>query len=133
MCANTDPARTVRLFEPERDHSTTRRLSKTSGSHMGIDATRKLNWRELPSAWPELLKMDERVQAVVDRSETIQVEPRERIKPEFLAGRLRTSKKVPRRWIPYQRACGIPRNVNEGGAIGVGLTTRPPGVPLHCA
>jgi 4-hydroxy-3-polyprenylbenzoate decarboxylase len=33
---------------------------------MGIDATRKLPGENYHRPWPELLKMDERVQAIVD-------------------------------------------------------------------
>jgi len=33
---------------------------------MGIDATRKLPGENYHRSWPELLKMDERVQTIVD-------------------------------------------------------------------
>jgi 4-hydroxy-3-polyprenylbenzoate decarboxylase len=66
LCANTDPARdstVIRNPSDSLDHAPT---EQNIGSHMGIDATRKLPGENYHRPWPELLKMDERVQRIVD-------------------------------------------------------------------
>ena len=66
LCANTDPARdstVIRNPSDSLDHAPT---EQNIGSHMGIDATRKLPGENYHRPWPELLKMDEKVQRIVD-------------------------------------------------------------------
>lgn len=66
LCANTDPARDstiIRNPSDSLDHAPTK---QNIGSHMGIDATRKLPGENYDRRWPELLKMDERVRDLVD-------------------------------------------------------------------
>jgi len=66
MCANTDPARDSTIIRNPSDSLDHAPTEQNIGSHMGIDATRKLAGENYHRPWPELLKMDERVQAVVD-------------------------------------------------------------------
>ena len=40
---------------------------KTSGSKLGIDATKKLPGEGLKCAWPPLIKMDDAVKAKVEK------------------------------------------------------------------
>ncbi len=59
MCANTDPQRdSVFITNPSDslDHATT---EPNFGSHMGMDATRKLPGEGFHRDWPQLAKMDE--------------------------------------------------------------------------
>jgi 4-hydroxy-3-polyprenylbenzoate decarboxylase len=72
LCANTDPERdstVIRNPSDSLDHAPT---EQNIGSHMGFDATRKLPGENYHRRWPELLKMTDSVQALVDemRKET---------------------------------------------------------------
>jgi 4-hydroxy-3-polyprenylbenzoate decarboxylase len=66
LCANTDPERDSTIIRNPSDSLDHAPTEQNIGSHMGIDATRKLPGENYHRSWPELLKMDERVQALVD-------------------------------------------------------------------
>src|SRR5436189_1358230 len=66
LCANTDPERDTTIIRNPSDSLDHAPTEQNIGSHMGIDATRKLPGENYHRPWPELLKMDERVQAIVD-------------------------------------------------------------------
>src|SRR5881392_427545 len=66
LCANTDPERDSTIIRNPSDSLDHAPTEQNIGSHMGIDATRKLRGENYHRPWPELLKMDERVQAIVD-------------------------------------------------------------------
>ncbi|MBV9008035.1 MAG: menaquinone biosynthesis decarboxylase [Verrucomicrobia bacterium] len=66
LCANTDPARDTTLIRNPSDSLDHAPTEQNIGSHMGIDATRKLPGENYHRQWPELLQMDERVQRLVD-------------------------------------------------------------------
>ena len=66
LCANTDPERDSTIIRNPSDSLDHAPSEQNIGSHMGIDATRKLPGENYHRPWPELLKMDERVQAIVD-------------------------------------------------------------------
>jgi len=66
MCANTDPERDTTVIRNPSDSLDHAPTEQNIGSHMGIDATRKLPGENYRRPWPELLKMDERVQTLVD-------------------------------------------------------------------
>ncbi len=66
LCANTDPARDSTVIRNPSDSLDHAPSEQNIGSHMGIDATRKLPGENYHRPWPELLKMDERVQKLVD-------------------------------------------------------------------
>ena len=66
LCANTDPERdstVIRNPSDSLDHAPT---VQNVGSHMGFDATRKLPGEGYHRAWPELLKMTDEAQRLVD-------------------------------------------------------------------
>jgi 4-hydroxy-3-polyprenylbenzoate decarboxylase len=66
LCANTDPERDSTIIRNPSDSLDHAPTEQNIGSHMGIDATRKLPGENYHRPWPELLTMDERVQAIVD-------------------------------------------------------------------
>ena len=66
LCANTDPERDSTIIRNPSDSLDHAPTEQNIGSHMGIDATRKLPGENYRRPWPELLKMDERVQTIVD-------------------------------------------------------------------
>src|SRR6184192_2955671 len=66
LCANTDPERDSTIIRNPSDSLDHAPSKQNIGSHMGIDATRKLLGENYHRLWPELLKMDERVQTIVD-------------------------------------------------------------------
>jgi 4-hydroxy-3-polyprenylbenzoate decarboxylase len=66
LCANTDPERDSTIIRNPSDSLDHAPTEQNIGSHMGIDATRKLPGENYHRPWPELLKMEERVQAIVD-------------------------------------------------------------------
>jgi 4-hydroxy-3-polyprenylbenzoate decarboxylase len=70
LCANTDPARDSTIIRNPSDSLDHAPSEQNIGSHMGIDATRKLPGENYHRPWPELLKMDERVQRMVDSLRT---------------------------------------------------------------
>jgi 4-hydroxy-3-polyprenylbenzoate decarboxylase len=66
LCANTDPERDSTIIRNPSDSLDHAPTEQNIGSHMGIDATRKLPSENYHRLWPELLKMEERVKAIVD-------------------------------------------------------------------
>jgi len=66
LCANTDPQRDSTFIKNPCDALDHAQTEATIGSHMGIDATRKLAGENYHRVWPELLKMDPAVKAKVD-------------------------------------------------------------------
>ena len=66
LCANTDPERDSTIIRNPSDSLDHAPTEQNIGSHMGIDATRKLPSENYHRFWPELLKMEERVKAIVD-------------------------------------------------------------------
>jgi 4-hydroxy-3-polyprenylbenzoate decarboxylase len=66
LCANTDPERDSTIIRNPSDSLDHAPTQQNIGSHMGIDATRKLSGENYHRPWPELLKMEERVRALVD-------------------------------------------------------------------
>jgi 4-hydroxy-3-polyprenylbenzoate decarboxylase len=66
LCANTDPERDTTIIRNPSDSLDHAPTEQNIGSHMGIDATRKLPGENYHRPWPELLKMEDRVKAVVD-------------------------------------------------------------------
>src|SRR5213083_570313 len=67
LCANTDPARDRTVIKNPSDSLDHAPTEQNIGSHMGFDATRKLPGENYQRSWPELLKMTDEVQALVDR------------------------------------------------------------------
>jgi 4-hydroxy-3-polyprenylbenzoate decarboxylase len=66
LCANTDPQRDSTFIKNPCDALDHAQTVPTIGSHMGIDATRKLASEGYTRTWPELLKMDPAVKERVD-------------------------------------------------------------------
>jgi len=66
LCANTDPERDSTIIRNPSDSLDHAPTEQNIGSHMGIDATGKLPGENYHRPWPELLKMNARVQALVD-------------------------------------------------------------------
>ena len=66
LCANTDPERDSTIIRNPSDSLDHAPTEQNIGSHMGIDATGKLPGENYHRPWPELLKMEERVRALVD-------------------------------------------------------------------
>jgi 4-hydroxy-3-polyprenylbenzoate decarboxylase len=66
LCANTDPARDTTVIKNPSDSLDHAPSDQNIGSHMGFDATRKLPGENYHRPWPELLKMTEEAQALVD-------------------------------------------------------------------
>ncbi|MFN2542479.1 MAG: menaquinone biosynthesis decarboxylase [Chthoniobacterales bacterium] len=66
LCANTDPARDTTVIKNPSDSLDHAPSEQNIGSHMGFDATRKLAGENYHRPWPELLKMTEEVQPLVD-------------------------------------------------------------------
>ncbi len=66
LCANTDPARDSTIIRNPSDSLDHAPSVQNVGSHMGFDATRKLPGENYHREWPELVKMTEEAQRVVD-------------------------------------------------------------------
>src|SRR6266699_4933341 len=66
LCANTDPGRDTTIIKKPSDSLDHAPTDQNVGSHMGFDATRKLPGENYHRPWPELLKMTEEAQALVD-------------------------------------------------------------------
>src|ERR1700730_31882 len=66
LCANSDPARDTTVIKNPSDSLDHAPSVQNIGSHMGIDATHKLAGEGYPRAWPEIVRMDEEVQRIVD-------------------------------------------------------------------
>lgn len=66
MCANTDPQRDTTFIKSPCDALDHGPSIPNIGSHMGIDATRKLPGEGYTRGWPQMLEMDAAVKAKVD-------------------------------------------------------------------
>ncbi len=66
LCANTDPERDSTIIRNPSDSLDHAPTSQNIGSHMGFDATRKLPGEGYKRGWPELVKMTEEAQRLVD-------------------------------------------------------------------
>jgi 4-hydroxy-3-polyprenylbenzoate decarboxylase len=66
LCANTDPQRDSTFIKNPCDALDHAPTMPNIGSHMGLDATRKLPGEGYTRGWPELLKMDPAVKERVD-------------------------------------------------------------------
>jgi 4-hydroxy-3-polyprenylbenzoate decarboxylase len=66
LCANTDPERDSTIIRNPSDSLDHAPSAQNIGSHMGFDATRKLPGENYHRQWPELIKMTEEAQALVD-------------------------------------------------------------------
>ena len=66
LCANTDPQRDSTFIKNPSDALDHAPTLANMGSHMGIDATRKLPGEGYAREWPEMLKMDPAVKENVD-------------------------------------------------------------------
>jgi 4-hydroxy-3-polyprenylbenzoate decarboxylase len=66
LCANTDPQRDSTFIKNPCDALDHAPTLPNIGSHMGLDATRKLPGEGYTRTWPELLKMDPAVKDRVD-------------------------------------------------------------------
>ncbi|MGZ5001591.1 MAG: menaquinone biosynthesis decarboxylase [Chthoniobacterales bacterium] len=66
LCANTDPERDSTIIRNPSDSLDHAPTEQNIGSHMGFDATRKLPGENYHRPWPELLKMTEEAQRMVD-------------------------------------------------------------------
>ncbi len=66
LCANTDPERDSTIIRNPSDSLDHAPSAQNIGSHMGFDATRKLPGENYHRAWPELAKMTEEAQRLVD-------------------------------------------------------------------
>ena len=66
LCANTDPQRDSTIIRNPSDSLDHAPSAQNIGSHMGFDATRKLPGEGYHRGWPELVRMDEEAQRIVD-------------------------------------------------------------------
>jgi len=66
LCANTDPARDSTMIRNPSDSLDHAPSVQNIGSHMGLDATRKLMGEGYPRPWPELVRMDQEAQKLVE-------------------------------------------------------------------
>src|SRR6202047_2577493 len=66
LCANTDPERDTSVIKNPSDSLDHAPTVANIGSHMGIDATKKLPSEGYDRGWPELVRMDEKVRAKID-------------------------------------------------------------------
>ena len=66
LCANTDPERDSTIIRNPSDSLDHAPSLQNIGSHMGLDATRKLPGENYHRQWPELLKMTDEARALVD-------------------------------------------------------------------
>jgi 4-hydroxy-3-polyprenylbenzoate decarboxylase len=66
MCANTDPQRDSTIITNPSDSLDHAPSVQNVGSHMGLDATRKLPGEGYTRGWPELVRMDEAIRRRVD-------------------------------------------------------------------
>ena len=67
LCANTDPQRDTTFVKSPCDALDHAQTIACMGTHMGIDATRKLPAEGYHRTWPDLLKMDDAIKAKVDQ------------------------------------------------------------------
>ena len=67
LCANTDPQRDSTIITNPSDSLDHAPSVQNVGSHMGLDATRKLPGEGYHRGWPELVRMDEETKNLVDQ------------------------------------------------------------------
>ena len=67
LCANTDPQRDSTIIKNPSDSLDHAPSAQNVGSHMGFDATRKLHGEGYPREWPELVRMSDEAQRLVDQ------------------------------------------------------------------
>jgi 4-hydroxy-3-polyprenylbenzoate decarboxylase len=67
MCANTDPKRDSTFITNPSDSLDHAPSVQNVGSHMGLDATRKLPGEGYTRGWPELVRMNDETRKLVDR------------------------------------------------------------------
>lgn len=67
MCANTDPQRDSTFITNPSDSLDHAPSVQNVGSHMGLDATRKLRGEGHHRGWPELVRMDDATRKLVDQ------------------------------------------------------------------
>ena len=67
LCANTDPERDSTIIRNPSDSLDHAPSNQNIGSHMGFDATRKLPGEGHHRPWPELVKMTDEAQRLVDQ------------------------------------------------------------------
>ena len=66
LCANTDPERDSTIIRNPSDSLDHAPTAQNVGSHMGFDATHKLPGENYHRTWPELVKMTDEAQRLVD-------------------------------------------------------------------
>ncbi|CAN5621637.1 menaquinone biosynthesis decarboxylase [soil metagenome] len=66
LCANTDPERDSTIIRNPSDSLDHAPSAQNIGSHMGFDATHKLPGENYHRTWPELVKMSDEAQRLVD-------------------------------------------------------------------
>ena len=66
LCANTDPRRDSTFITNPSDSLDHAPTVQNVGSHMGLDATRKLSGEGYVRGWPELARMDDATRKLVD-------------------------------------------------------------------
>jgi 4-hydroxy-3-polyprenylbenzoate decarboxylase len=66
LCANTDPQRDSTIITNPSDSLDHAPTVQNVGSHMGLDATRKLPGEGYHRGWPELVRMNEETRKLVD-------------------------------------------------------------------
>jgi 4-hydroxy-3-polyprenylbenzoate decarboxylase len=66
MGSNVDPKRDIVVVDGPVDALDHAAPSLCAGSKMGIDATAKIDGEGLLRPWPEILRMDEKVKAMVE-------------------------------------------------------------------
>ena len=66
LCASTDPKRDSTIITNPSDSLDHAPTVQNVGSHMGLDATRKLPGEGYTRGWPELARMDEATKKLVD-------------------------------------------------------------------
>src|SRR5438105_1857547 len=67
LCANTDPQRDSTIITNPSDSLDHAPSVQNVGSHMGLDATRKLPGEGYHRGWPELARIDEETKKLVDQ------------------------------------------------------------------
>ena len=67
LCANTDPQRDSTIITNPSDSLDHAPSVQNVGSHMGLDATRKLPGEGYHRGWPELVRMNEETRRLVDQ------------------------------------------------------------------
>ena len=69
LCANTDPKRDSTIITNPSDSLDHAPSTQNVGSHMGLDATRKLPGEGYTRGWPELVRMNEETKKLIDQLE----------------------------------------------------------------